>query len=59
MAESVVSVERIERTVKITAKVMVDYPDVAQRIMPTLKRLESERDKLRDPLDYAKQILAA
>ena len=54
-----VTVERIERAIAIIAYCMTrrNLP----QILPTLKRLESERDRLiaeGDPIAYAKRILA-
>jgi hypothetical protein len=53
-------IERIERAIKITAAAMVRH-DLPQ-LMPTLRRLEAERDRLvreDDPLGYARKVLAA
>jgi hypothetical protein len=60
-AASHLTVERIERAIRITAQAMIDYPDVARDyIWPHLKALEAERDRLiqeGDPLEYAKRVL--
>ena len=50
--------EQLERAVETTARVIVQH-DLPQ-IMPTLKRLEAERERLLregDPIEYAKRIL--
>jgi hypothetical protein len=55
------SVVTVERAIEVTADCMARHPDLAQRLMPTLKRLEAERDNLianGDALEYAKRILA-
>jgi hypothetical protein len=60
MAESVCSLERLEKAIKTTADVMVKFN--LPQLMPTLKRLEAERDELMkngDPIGYAKRYLAA
>jgi hypothetical protein len=60
-AESPVTVERLDRAIRITAQAMIDYPDVARDyIWPHLKALEAERDRLiqeGDPLEYAKRVI--
>jgi hypothetical protein len=56
-----VTIERIERAIAVTASCMARHTDLAHRLMPTLKRLEAERDKLAtegDPIEYAKRVLA-
>jgi hypothetical protein len=56
-----VTIERIERAINLTADCMARHADLAHQLMPTLKRLEAERDNLiadGDPVDYAKRILA-
>jgi hypothetical protein len=56
-----VTIERLEKAIKITAQCMLDYPDLAGIILPHLKRLEAERDRLLqegDALEYAKRVLA-
>lgn len=55
-----VTIDRLERAIKTTARVMVhlDMPQIA----PTLKRLEVERDRLKaegDALEHAREILLA
>jgi hypothetical protein len=52
-----VMVDRIEHAIHIVADVMVKH-DID--LMPTIRRLEAERDKLRQKtvgMDYAKEIL--
>jgi hypothetical protein len=54
-----VTVERIERAMAITARCMAEHN--LPQLLPTLKRLQVERDKLAmdgDPIDYAKRVLA-
>lgn len=54
-----VTVERIERAIAVTASCMARHN--LPQLLPTLKRLEAERDRLiaiGDPIDYAKRILA-
>jgi hypothetical protein len=56
--ERAVTIERIERAIRIVADIMVKHD--RRRLMDTIKRLEAERDRLRnetDPIEYAKQIL--
>ena len=53
-----VTVERIERAIAITAEAMARHN--LPQLLPTLKRLEAERDKLianGDPIAYAKRVL--
>ena len=55
-----VTVERLERAIQFTARVMLNYN--MPEIRPTLERLAAERDRLRkegDALEYARQLLAA
>ena len=55
------TVEHLERAISVTATCMARHPDLAHRLMPTLKRLEAERDNLianGDPVEYANRILA-
>jgi hypothetical protein len=62
LPQSTVTIERLERAIKTTAKLMVAYPDLAHRMLPTLKRLQAEREELLkdgDPIALAKRILAA
>jgi hypothetical protein len=57
---SVITLERVERAIQTTAGAMSLHPDLAAQIVPTLKRLEAERNRLLqegDPLDYAKKVL--
>jgi hypothetical protein len=59
---SAVTLERLDRAIKTTAKAMVAYPDLAHHMLPTLKRLQAERYDLAkdgDPIEYAKRVLAA
>jgi hypothetical protein len=52
-----VTVERLERAIHIVADMMVNHD---MDLMPTIKRLEAERDKLRQKsahMDYAREIL--
>jgi hypothetical protein len=52
-----VTVDRIEHAIHIVADVMVKH-DID--LMPTIRRLEAERDRLRQKtvgMDYAKEIL--
>jgi ribosomal 50S subunit-associated protein YjgA (DUF615 family) len=54
-----VTVERIERAIAVTASCMARHN--LPQLMPTLKRLEAERDQLvanGDPIQYAKRVLA-
>jgi hypothetical protein len=54
-----ITIGRIERAITITAEAMTLH-DLPQ-LLPTLKRLEAERDKLAtevDPIEYAKRLLA-
>jgi hypothetical protein len=54
------SVERLESAVKVTARCMVEH-DLPQ-LLPTLKRLEAERDRLvqeGDAIEYARRLLVA
>ena len=59
-----VTIERIERAINVTAQAMADQN--LPQLLPTLKRLETERDKLKliadgdlDPIEYAKRLLTA
>jgi hypothetical protein len=59
VSSSHITVERLERAITITAKAMSRHN--LPQLLPTLKRLEAERDKLLmdgDPIAYAKRILA-
>jgi hypothetical protein len=59
-ASDEVTVERLERAIRVTARCMVDH-DLPQ-LLPTLKRLEAERDRLMkegDAIAYARRLLAA
>jgi hypothetical protein len=56
--EAPLTAERLERVIAITAYAMVRHN--LPQILPTLKRLEAERDRLLhegDPLDYAQRVL--
>jgi hypothetical protein len=53
-----VTIERIERAIKTTARVTERHN--LPQLMPTLRRLEAERDRLirdGDPIEYAKRLL--
>jgi hypothetical protein len=53
-----VTVERLESAIKVTARCMVEH-DLPQ-LLPTLKRLEAERDRLvqeGDAIEYARRLL--
>jgi hypothetical protein len=57
--DSVVTIERLERAIAVTARCMAQHN--LPQLLPTLKRLEAERDRLiavGDPIEYAKRILA-
>jgi hypothetical protein len=59
VSTAAVTLERLERAITITAKAMTRH-DLPQ-LLPMLKRLEAERDRLiaeGDPIAYAKRILA-
>jgi hypothetical protein len=43
---SVITLERVERAIQTTAGAMSLHPDLAAQIVPTLKRLEAERNRL-------------
>ena len=54
-----ITIERIERAINLTADCMARHN--LPQLLPTLQRLEVERDRLiaiGDPIDYAKRILA-
>jgi hypothetical protein len=54
-----ITVERLDRAITITAKAMERHN--LPQLLPTLKRLEAERDKLvteGDPIAYARRVLA-
>jgi hypothetical protein len=58
MTSTAVTIERLERAITMTAAVMAhhNFP----QLLPTLKRLEAERDNLLrngDPIEYAKRVL--
>jgi hypothetical protein len=53
-----VTVERLENAITMTAYVMAHHN--LPQLLPTLKRLEAERDNLLrngDPIEYAKRVL--
>ncbi len=59
-SDNVVTVERLERAIKVTARCMVEH--ALPQLLPILKRLEAERDRLArdgDALEYARRLLAA
>jgi hypothetical protein len=52
-----VTIERLERAIHIVADMMVKHD---MDLMPNIRQLEAERDKLRQKtahMDYAKEIL--
>ncbi len=52
-----VTAERIERDIQTVARMMVKHD---MDLMPTIRQLEAERDKLRQKtvhMDYAREIL--
>ena len=54
-----VTIERLERAIAVTAYCMTKHN--LPQLLPTLKRLEAERDNLianGDPIEYARRILA-
>ena len=58
---SPITIEGLERAINVTAQVMADHHDLGHQLLPVLKRLEAERDKLvaeGDPIDYARRVLA-
>jgi hypothetical protein len=57
---SAVTVERIERAIATTVDAMTRH-DLPHLLLPTLQRLEAERDCLiaiGDPIDYAQRLMA-
>jgi hypothetical protein len=55
-----VTVARLERAIRTTARCMVQHD--LPRLLPTLKRLEAERERLikdGDAITYARGLLAA
>ena len=57
-SKSQVTVERLERAIRAVAGWMIQY-DLPQ-VLPTLKRLQAERDRLLkegNPIEYAKRVL--
>jgi hypothetical protein len=55
-----VTIERLDRAIQLTARCMVKHQ--LPQILPTLKRLQGERDRLLqegDALEYARRVLAA
>jgi hypothetical protein len=60
MSDEEITVERLERAIGITARAMVRHN--LPLLLPILKRLEAERDRLLaegGALEYAKRLLAA
>jgi hypothetical protein len=58
-SNTAVAIKRIERAITITADCMARHN--LPQLLPTLKRLEAERDKLitdGDPIAYARRVLA-
>jgi hypothetical protein len=54
-----VTIERLNHAIQVTSRVMAHHN--LPQLLPTLKRLETERDKLLsegDPIAYAKKVLA-
>jgi len=54
-----ITIERLQNAIAITADVMARHN--LPQLLPTLKRLEAERDSLvmnGDPIEYAKRVLA-
>jgi hypothetical protein len=54
-----VTIERLGRAIAMTARCMTQHN--LPQLLPTLKRLEAERDNLianGDPIDYAKRLMA-
>jgi hypothetical protein len=52
-------VERLESAIRVTARCMVEHN--LPQLLPTLKRLEAEHDRLLrevDAIEYAKRLLA-
>jgi hypothetical protein len=61
MTTTPVTLERIDCAIDVTVEAMTLHTDLAEQILPKLKHLETERDKLvseGDPLEYAKDLLA-
>ena len=57
MTDLEVTIERLERAIKTKARVIERH---MLQLMPTLRRLEAERDKLirdGDPLTYVRRLL--
>jgi hypothetical protein len=50
-----VTVERLENAITMTAYVMAHHN--LPQLLPTLKRLEAERDRLLQEVEYAKRVL--
>jgi hypothetical protein len=53
-------IERLDRAIQLTARCMVNHR--LPQILPTLKRLQAERDRLLqegNALEYARRVLAA
>ena len=58
MSLAAVTIARLDNAITLTAYVMQRHN--LPQLLPTLKRLENERDKLRrdgDPIEYAKRVL--
>jgi hypothetical protein len=54
-----VTIARLDRAIQLTARCMVNHH--LPQILPTLKRLQAERDRLLregDALEYARRLLA-
>jgi hypothetical protein len=60
MTDDTVTVERLACAIRTTARCMVQHD--LPRLLPTLKRLEAERERLikdGDAITYARSLLAA
>jgi hypothetical protein len=58
MSLAAVTIARLDNAITLTAYVMQRHN--LPQLLPTLKRLENERDQLRrdgDPIEYAKRVL--
>jgi hypothetical protein len=57
-ASAPITIERLDNAIAVTAYVMQRHK--LPQLLPTLKRLEAELEKLRtdgDPIEYAKRVL--
>jgi hypothetical protein len=58
MTTNSITIERLESAITIVADMMVKHE--RRGLMVTIRRLEAERDRLRneaDPIEYAKKII--